>query len=365
MLLVVLTKTISPADINGRLVIKESANSKLSVLVQINTNTGSEALGGATMVLVFDTASLSFNSVPEANQDYIFHNFSDNNYSAGTVTHPLSGRIWINIDLPISQSNNGNLVSDIFNWTDLVTLSLNVTNHSAYSDIFWFTDSPYWGIYGDDNITIWNTGHFQHLENFSPLTGLSSFTGKLINNNQVLLSWKMINDNSLFGFDIEKSAGINSDSQWERIGFVEDPGNLNTNVEYSFTDLTPHYTQLIKYRLKIIDIDGSFNYSNVIEVDIGQVSFELMQNFPNPFNPATVIGYQLSVAGIVNLKVYDLLGNEIATLADEFREAGYHTVNFNAAGLASGVYFYRLIAGGPSTDSGHSFVDTKKMILLR
>lgn len=85
--------------------------------------------------------------------------------------------------------------------------------------------------------------------------------------------------------------------------------------------------------------------------------FGLSQNYPNPFNPKTVIGYQLPVTGFVNLKVFDILGNEIATLVDDYRPAGKYEVDFNAEKLASGIYFYRLQAG--------DFVQTKKMILLR
>jgi len=87
------------------------------------------------------------------------------------------------------------------------------------------------------------------------------------------------------------------------------------------------------------------------------LTYELLQNFPNPFNPATTIQYQLPQDAKVMLKVYDILGNEVATLVNEEQEAGYKEVKFNASNLASGVYIYRLQAG--------SFVTAKKMILLR
>jgi hypothetical protein len=86
-------------------------------------------------------------------------------------------------------------------------------------------------------------------------------------------------------------------------------------------------------------------------------SFSLEQNFPNPFNPTTTIQFSLPQSGDVSLKIYNLLGEEIKTLADEYREAGKHSVQFNANSLASGIYFYRLQAG--------SFIETKKMILIK
>jgi hypothetical protein len=78
--------------------------------------------------------------------------------------------------------------------------------------------------------------------------------------------------------------------------------------------------------------------------------FLLQQNYPNPFNPGTKISWQ-------TLKVYDILGNEVATLVNEYKDAGYHEIEFNAAGLSSGVYFYRIQVG--------DFIETKKMVLLR
>ena len=85
--------------------------------------------------------------------------------------------------------------------------------------------------------------------------------------------------------------------------------------------------------------------------------FALDQNYPNPFNPSTTIKYQLPNASYVNLTVYDVLGRQVSTLVNERRDAGVHEVKFDAAGLASGVYFYRLTAG--------SYVDTKKLLLVR
>jgi hypothetical protein len=95
----------------------------------------------------------------------------------------------------------------------------------------------------------------------------------------------------------------------------------------------------------------------VDEINAVPNEFVLLTNYPNPFNPKTAISYQLPVASIVNLKVYDLLGHEIATLVNGVAEAGYHTVTFNAADLASGIYFYRIVAG--------KFVQTRKLVVLK
>jgi hypothetical protein len=86
-------------------------------------------------------------------------------------------------------------------------------------------------------------------------------------------------------------------------------------------------------------------------------SYELSQNYPNPFNPTTVISYQLSAVSEVNLKIYDLLGREVAILVDEVKPAGTYSVRWEASHFSSGVYFYRLQAG--------HFVDTKKLVLIK
>jgi len=100
------------------------------------------------------------------------------------------------------------------------------------------------------------------------------------------------------------------------------------------------------------------------EIAMMPESYSLEQNYPNPFNPSTVIRYQLSVNSNVTLKVYDAVGREVATLVNDFQEAGEQTSVWNAEGLASGVYFYKLEATS-LIQPDESFVQTKKMLLLR
>lgn len=96
-----------------------------------------------------------------------------------------------------------------------------------------------------------------------------------------------------------------------------------------------------------------------VEETIGNIpeEFSLEQNYPNPFNPSTTIQFRIPNASFVNLKVYDILGREVATLVNEEKPVGSYDVNFNASQLSSGIYFYKLRAG--------NFVETKKMILIR
>lgn len=355
--------TVSASTVNGRFVVTNTDSSKISILLQINTLSGIDAMGGATIVLGYDTTVTSFNFNPVKDSDYIFHNFCGGSYSVGTVTKPMQGRIWVNIDLPFNNSNNGTLVSDTSGWTDVVTIYLDVTDPSGTASFLWIAESPFWGIYDQDNVTLWNNGDFENQINFPLPVELSSFTASLIENNFVHLRWSTFTSVNNQGFEVEKSvishqSSVGNDSTgWEKIGFVESMGNSNTLMEYSFTDETQHSSPIVKYRLKMIDFDGTSSYSDVVEVQTVPLNFELSQNYPNPFNPSTTISWQSPVDSRQTLKVYDIIGNEIATLVDEYRSAGRHEINFDASNLASGVYIYRFMTEGYS--------ETKKMVLLR
>ncbi|HSL87818.1 MAG TPA: T9SS type A sorting domain-containing protein [Ignavibacteriaceae bacterium] len=189
---------------------------------------------------------------------------------------------------------------------------------------------------------------------------LTSFTASIINGS-VNLNWQTATEVNNSGFVIERSVISNPSGMrnlnWEDIGFVNGFGTTTSSKQYSFTDNSPLAGNLY-YRLKQMDFDGSFTYSNVIEIDIKTpAKYSLEQNYPNPFNPSTVIRYQLSVNSYVTLKVYDVLGNEVAVLVDEFREAGRFEITFDASNLASGMYLYRLQSG--------NYIETKKMVIIK
>jgi len=105
--------------------------------------------------------------------------------------------------------------------------------------------------------------------------------------------------------------------------------------------------------------------TDVEEENLLVKEFSLEQNYPNPFNPSTKISWQSPASGHQTLKIYDILGNEVAALVDEFREAGIYNVEFDASGLPSGIYFYTLKLSDSETNSGKVFVETRKMILMK
>jgi len=352
---------VSPAVVNGRILITNINSSKVSVLLQINTISGLDALGGATIVIGFDTSAIGFNATPIKDTDYVFHNFCGGNYSPATVTRPRGNRIWINIDLPYQNCNKGALVTGEDEWMDLVTINFDVLNEVGFVNIYWLYESPFWGIYDDDNITVWNLGLFEELFNIPLPVELSVFTARL-SEDRVILSWTTETEVNNYGFDVERKV---NDDKWNRLGFVTGNGNSNTMKTYSFVDNSFSGGNVFYYRLKQIDTDGSFEYSEIVEVETSPSSFSLSQNYPNPFNPFTAIRYLIPKSTVVILKVFDMLGNEVSTLVNEVKERGVYSVSFDASNLASGIYFYRLQAGNSSTSSGQGFVETKKMILLK
>ena len=183
---------------------------------------------------------------------------------------------------------------------------------------------------------------------------LVSFSAR-ISDNRIILNWLTTTEVNNYGFEVQRSTQI---EKWDVLGFVEGHGNSNSPKEYNFIDSEVNSSGTYSYRLKQIDNDGAYEFSNKIEVNFGSlIKFELSQNYPNPFNPSTIISFKLPEPGNVTLKIYNLLGEEIATLVDDYTQAGIHTFIFNAKGYPSGMYLYRLSTNG--------FTETKKMLFMK
>ena len=281
----------------------------------------------------------------------------------------------------VNDSNNNNTYVDIKGYTldnNLIKIQrvyapaystdYSLVNLSGFINIsklyFEFDGNP--SIYVDD---------ISYTEQGAVPVELTSFFS-IVQDNTVILKWETATEVNNYGFQVEQASSSTTPSQdWIEIGFVEGAGNSNSPKEYSFADENPPSGK-IQYRLKQIDIDGSFTYSEVVEVENNiPTKFELYQNYPNPFNPTTTINYVIAsiqrrdainrvstenrneATVQVLLKVYDALGRKVATLVNKKQAQGKYSVQFNATGLPSGIYFYTLRAD--------NFVQTRKMILMK
>ncbi len=219
-----------------------------------------------------------------------------------------------------------------------------VTEFFTVNDTFMFAGTDYNGVW-------------RRLRPGVPVE-LVSFNADLVGD-KVRLNWKTATETNNNGFEIHRKEmeQANQIHEWESIGFVEGFGTTTEYHTYSFTD-NEDLSGAYLYRLKQIDYDGSFKYSDEVEIKVDvPIKFSLEQNYPNPFNPSTSIKYSIPSDGNVKLKIYNSAGEEISTLTNEFKTAGNHEIRFNASELASGVYYYRLESDG--------FNFTKKMILLK
>ncbi len=231
------------------------------------------------------------------------------------------GSTWLQTSLPAS------------NYAVAVIDTMNV--FAAQSGGFYKLDSPY----------------------FLPVE-LSSFNAKIIDN-KALLEWTTATEVNNQGFEIEMS---NDNQSFNKLAFIPGFGTSAEQHSYSYK-VENLLSEKNYFRLKQIDFDGTFSYSNVIELDGTLPSeFYLAQNHPNPFNPSTTIQFSLPVEGNVKIQLFNLLGEKVKEITNQDFSAGVHTINFTADNLSSGTYLYLLEAKGAN---GEIYSNTKKMLLLK
>jgi subtilisin family serine protease len=182
---------------------------------------------------------------------------------------------------------------------------------------------------------------------------LVSFTANSISDG-VELSWRTATETNNLGFAIERMA---TGGTFEQVGYVAGFGTTTEPKSYSFIDSkleSGNYT----YRLKQVDFDGSYEYSNEINVEVEfPLAYSLEQNYPNPFNPSTKINYSIPEDGFVKLTVYNLLGEEVATIVNSFQKADRYEVNFDGSSLSSGVYVYKIESA--------NYTASRKLVLMK
>lgn len=223
-----------------------------------------------------------------------------------------------------------------------------------------WTSSSIIPVSGSNPYTLTNSGYTSFSpfavgnEGTLPVT-LSSFTS-LVQGRNVQLNWSTVTEQNNSGFEIERKK--TESETWTKLGFVNGSGTTNEPRFYKFNDIGLN-TGEYSYRMKQVDYNGNYEYHNLTsEIVIGTpTEFAMSQNYPNPFNPSTKIQYQIPESRMVSLKVYDILGKEVASLVNEIKEAGYHIVDFNAVNISAGIYFYKINTG--------SFQKIMKLVIVK
>lgn len=334
LLTILFTACVEATTVNGRF-IPTVNETQCSLLVQLNTDTGVDDMGGATIVIGYDAGVLTFSN-------YVYHNFSGGNYSTATVTNPQANRLWLNIDLPYYNSNNGTVVAGNPQWTNVVTIVFNIVNPNATATFSWQTTSMFWGIYDGNNIDLWNTGLFEDISQPLPVE-LSLFEG-VATGFTAYLRWITETEVNCYGFEVERDGQL--------IGFVAGSGNSNSPKEYKFT--YPINRAVHKYRLKMIDIDGSFTYSNEITIKISD-PYDISL-YPNPFNSSISLMISVEQKQDVEVSVYSITGELIERYQLKQVE-GFYILSIDMTNQPTGVYLYVI--------QGQYFTKTLKGVLIK
>ncbi|MCX6166074.1 MAG: T9SS type A sorting domain-containing protein [Ignavibacteriae bacterium] len=332
-----------------------------------STLNNAKTLGSLNTDIIYDTTLIRFvnasnwcNEISEADgyEKFVNNNNESDNYNSLRIM--ITG---LNVNSDSMQTHNGfNLKNSYTTIVRLNFIIINNTNNasltikSSTNQIGLFTNpgnNPNTFEIGDQILTPPIVIENEPLPVL--ITEFSSFT----NSDNVTLKWVTSFEQNNSGFKIERKQ-INSN--WNEIGFIKGKGNSNTQTQYSFEDkkLT---SGKYNYRIKQIDNNGNYKYFNLkstIEIGV-PTKFNLSQNYPNPFNPTTKINYELARDSKVNITVFDILGREIIKLVNQEQKAGYYTIAADSKNLASGTYFYRLIANA----NGNDYIITKKMNVIK
>ncbi len=304
-------------------------------------------------IKAFDADNLYMISSDGSGTGGIFLKSTDGGTSWNPVTLPvgtdLFGQVWMDMNNGflngtlglILLTHDGGGTWEIMNTGGWTTYG----GYMVSPDIFYVTA-------GDGQI-------FRYTASSVPVE-LTSFSGSYTNN-KITLNWITSTETNNRGFDIERKT---QSSEWEKIGFVAGNGTTTKINSYNFID-NSIASDKYSYRLKQKNFDGTFNYSNVVDINANSISeFSLNQNYPNPFNPTTKITFTIPQTSNIKLTVFNALGEKVSTLINEVKNSGTYEINFNGSDLASGVYVYRIEAVSAGKQAGN-FISSKKMILIK
>ncbi len=292
-------------------------------------------------------------------------------YSTGSVT-------FIDQTYPsnkgfVGNSDDGTYVNNFWNTTTSnqsvgiganAETDVNMKLQSTFTNVGW----DFKGEQTNGNKDIWeidgsksNGYPYLHWQTTFPLpVQLTKFSAKVVGRS-VILFWETATEVNNYGFEIERQAQTPQLTyKWEKIGLQEGHGNSSSVNEYSYTDNNP-ILGINKYRLKQIDVDGKFKYSEVVTIIFeGEKINEFSQNYPNPFNATTNFLFTILNDEKVTLIIYNIMGEKVTEIISKNLVAGKHLYTWNTSNnqkTSSGIYFARLTAG--------DYSKTRKIVLLK
>ena len=328
---------------NGR---KDGTLYKFDIYLNRTSSWGEDAaynyLGDASFR--FTKNSAAFDSSPLITA--VGTHFQNSDYLLTTQT--LQGQI--NIEVNFLDQGAGSIL-EMGTKYFLCTVAQTILDENQFALIGWVPISTALFNGSDENVKSTLLGN---LEDDPVPVELTSFTAETIKTKKVLLNWQTATEVNNYGFDVERKSNSND---WEKLGFVEGHGNSNSPKHYSFEDNNIVGGSDFTYRLKQIDFDGSYEYSDELECEVLPLQNKLFQNYPNPFNPTTKIKFSLVEPEKVSIKIYNTLGEIVHTAASRTYDVGFHELEFDGTNLVSGIYFYEIQI--------NDYYDTKKMILIK
>jgi hypothetical protein len=338
---------------------------KLDVDVEIRSTASPSVLATSTFVFNYNAVALGSPTKVAAN-DGPWTN-TDGDYQKVTL-NSRTGYAGLTVVFQGGDDNNGPVVPSTF--TRIGTIQFPILDPTQTSNLVWRSigkvtevsrlSNP--GINANQSL-ITSTSAFADPTN-SPLPiQLASFTASVVRDNDVEVTWKTVSETNNYGFEVyrRRQSGDSKaeDSTGQKIGFVEGHGTTLAPQTYTFVDRSVGFGNYF-YHVKQVDLDGNSKTFPGTDVTVGAVpgKFVLEQNYPNPFNPSTVIEFAVPQNGPATIKVYNVLGQEVATVFDGNAETGkIYTAHFNASDLASAVYFYTLRSAGKA--------ETKRMMVMK
>jgi hypothetical protein len=338
---------------------------KVSIQAKGTNLSANNTLGSATIDVYYTAADIAPIFISGINVQGTYNTTIATNYTR-SLTYVAGGPY-------VRLSVNGSNINSNFDGTPagldltssyqtLATINFTILNSTALTNLTIGTGSLTIGLFSTHNnedfsglIIPQTMSAPVNIVNAPLPVELSTFTAKFRDKDKVDLNWVTKTEVQNYGFYVERSI---NEGEWNSLTFIEGHGNSNSPKEYSYSDKDLFAGgSKFQYRLKQVDTDGQFEYSDVVEVEIMPTKFELSQNYPNPFNPSTTIQFSLPKETKLKINIFNMIGQLVRTLADGNYDAGYHKVTLNAADLPSGAYVYRI--------ESPDFVQVKKMVLIK